>query len=57
MATALRIDNDSADDSREDDFHHVSARRAAVKNRLGGDFIRRELRLQVSATLVEAGDI
>ena len=40
----------------DDDSHPNSTRRAAVKNRLGGDFVRSKLlRLQVSATLVKGG--
>jgi len=35
------------------DIHPNSTRRAAVKNRLCGDFVQGKLRLQVSATLIE----
>ena len=41
---------------RNSDFPSSSARCAAVKNRLGGNFIERELRLQVGAPLVKASD-
>lgn len=41
---------------RNDDLRSTSTRRAAVKNRFGGDFIRRKLRLQVRAVIVETGD-
>src|SRR6266403_1828096 len=38
----------------DDDFHPTSAGRAAMKNRLRGDFVwGKLLRLQVSATLIE----
>ncbi len=42
--------------SGDDDFHSVSARCSAMKNRLCGDFVRRKLRLKISATLIERGD-
>src|SRR5215470_1714019 len=45
------------DSSRDNDVHPSSARRAAVKNWLGGDFIwRRLLCLQIGAPFIEASD-
>src|SRR5947207_9855667 len=41
--------------SSNDDSHTASAGRAAVKNRLGGDFIRRKLRLEISPTFIKTG--
>src|SRR5215469_17211712 len=41
---------------RDDNFHSASARRAAVKEWLRGDLIRRKLGLQMRAVLVKAGD-
>ena len=43
--------------SRDDDFHRVSARRAAMKNRLRRDFVQSGLLcLEIGAALVEARD-
>src|SRR6266542_3177782 len=45
------------DASGDDDFHPTSARTAAMKNRLRGDLIERELLcLEIGAALIEAGD-
>ena len=41
---------------RNDDPRSTSTRRAAVKNRLGRNLIRRKLRLQMRAIIVETGD-
>ncbi len=43
-------------DGRNDDLHSTSARRAAVKDRLGRDLVWRKLGLQMRAVFVKAGD-
>src|SRR5215475_8049039 len=49
--------NDPTQTNREDGFDDRSARRAAVKNRLCGDFVQSKLlRLQVGAVFVKARD-